>query len=114
MSSPYYDLVPKSPVENLRWRIRCRERALSDTEFRDVLWQACMEDVLFFCAFALWVYEPRSKHRRKPFIPWVHQEPLRLAGNACADVVVNAIVPAKMISHSECGGEIDARRPFCF
>ncbi len=79
VTSPYYDLVPKGAVENLRWRIRCRERALKDKRFRDALWQACMEDVLFFCAFALWVIEPRSKHKQQPMIPWSHQEPVILA-----------------------------------
>lgn len=75
-SSPYYDLVPKDQIENLRWRIRCRERALVDNRFRDALYQACMEDALFFCAFALWVIEPRSRHKQQPMIPWSHQEPV--------------------------------------
>lgn len=79
VSSPYYDLVPRDPIENLKWRIRCRERALTDSRFRDALWQAAMEDVLFFCSAFLWVYEPRSKHKQKPMIPWVHQEPVILA-----------------------------------
>ena len=74
MSSPFYDLVPKDPVENLKWRIRCRERALVDERFRDALMQACELDVLFFFAFALWVHEPRAKIKTKPFIPWKHQE----------------------------------------
>lgn len=77
--SPFYDLVPKGAVENLKWRIRCRERALIDKRFRDALYQAAMDDVLFFCAAFLWVYEPRSKHKQKPMIPWSHQEPVILA-----------------------------------
>jgi hypothetical protein len=71
--------VPREPTENLKWRIRCRERALTDKRFRDALHEACMTDVLFFCSFALWVYEPRSKHKQKPMIPWSHQEPVILA-----------------------------------
>ena len=51
-NSPYYDLVPRDPVENLKWRIRCRERAMVDKRFRDVLWQACMQDACFWMAFA--------------------------------------------------------------
>lgn len=77
--SPFYDLVPKDAVTNLQWRIRCRERAIVDRRFRDALYQACMEDVLFFCAFALWVIEPRSKYKQQPMIPWSHQEPVILA-----------------------------------
>ena len=63
-------MIPKDPVENLKWRIRCRERALVDRKFRDALYQAAMDDVLFFCAAFLWVYEPRSKVKQKPMVPW--------------------------------------------
>ena len=77
--SLYYDLVPKNPKKNLKWRIRCRERALEDSRFQDALWKACMEDVLFFCAFALWVHEPRARVKRRAMIPWLHQEPVALA-----------------------------------
>jgi len=85
MTSLFFDLVPKDQVANLRWRIACRERAISDSRFRDALWQACMEDICFFCSFALWVYEPRSKHKRKPMIPWSHQVPVLLAMNETID-----------------------------
>lgn len=82
MDSLYYHLVPRDPVDNLRWRIRCRERALVDRRFQDALWQACMDDVLFFFGFALWVLEPRAKVKRRPFIPWKHQESVILAMDA--------------------------------
>jgi hypothetical protein len=74
VTSLYYDLVPKDTIENLRWRIRCRERALTDFKFRNALWQACMSDVCFWMAFACWGYDPRSKHKIVPFIPYPHQE----------------------------------------
>lgn len=45
-------MVPRDPIENLRWRIRCRERAIVDRRFRDVLHQACMQDLCFWMAFA--------------------------------------------------------------
>lgn len=87
MSSPYYDhqlpdgryLVPRDPVANVKWRIRCRERAMVDKHFRNAFWQACEDDVLFFCASGLWVHEPRSRIKKKPFIPWPHQVPVILA-----------------------------------
>lgn len=74
--TPYYDLVPKDPEENLDWRIRCREKALVDQDFQDMLWQACMDDVLFFMGFACWAYDPRATAETMlaPFIPWPHQE----------------------------------------
>lgn len=74
MTSPFYDLVPKDMIENLEWRVRCRERALVDEQFRDVFWQACMEDLCFFMAAVCWGYDPRSKHKIVPFIPYPHQE----------------------------------------
>lgn len=52
MASLFYDLVPKDPVENLRWRIACRERAIVDKRFRDILYQACMDDLCFWMSFA--------------------------------------------------------------
>lgn len=95
-ATPYYDLVPRDPIENLRWRIRCRERALEDKRFRDALCQACESDLLFFCAFALWVYEPRSKHKRKPFIPWIHQEPVLLAMDQTIDEAMATEQPVSL------------------
>lgn len=79
MESPFYDLVPKDLIENLEWRIRCRERALVDERFKTALIQACEMDVLFFFAFALWVHEPRAKIKMRPFIPWEHQEKVIVA-----------------------------------
>ena len=70
----YYDLAPKDPIENLKWRIRCRERALTDLKFRDALYQACMSDVCFFMAFSMYGYDPRAKDKIVPFIPYPHQE----------------------------------------
>ena len=73
MTSPYYDLVPRDPVENLRWRIRCRKRAIKDKKFRDVLYQACMQDVCFWMAAFCWGYDPRARVKIVPFIPYPHQ-----------------------------------------
>lgn len=73
-TSPFYDLVPKDMIENLEWRVRCRERALVDEQFRNDLWQACMEDLCFWMAFGCYGYDPRSKHKIVPFIPYPHQE----------------------------------------
>jgi hypothetical protein len=73
-TSPYYDLVPKDPVENLKWRIRCRERALNDLKFQDALYQACMSDICFWMGFGMYGYDPRSKNKIVPFIPYSHQE----------------------------------------
>jgi hypothetical protein len=83
--SLYYDLVPKDPIENLQWRIRCRERAMVDKRFRDILWQACMEDLSFWMAFACWGYDPRARFKIVPFIPYPHQESVFVAMDEAVD-----------------------------
>jgi hypothetical protein len=69
---------PKDPEANVRWRSKCRDKAIADKGFRDAFWQACMDDPLFFFNAALWVYEPRAKIKTKPFVTWVHQDPVIL------------------------------------
>ncbi len=85
MITPFYANYPKDVEENLRWRIACRERALTDKRFRHALYDACMEDILFFMAFAMWVYEPRARVKVKPMIPWPHQEPVFVAMDEAID-----------------------------
>jgi hypothetical protein len=94
--TPFYEYYPKDPVENIRWRIRCRERAIKDERFRQVFWQAGMDDPLFFCAAFLWVYEPRSRVKVKPFIPWSHQEPIILAMDAAIDEAMETEQPLSL------------------
>ena len=77
--SPFYDLVPRDPVANLRWRIRCRERAIVDKRFRDALYEACMSDLCFWMAFACWGYDPRARFKVVPFIPYAHQQSVFIA-----------------------------------
>ncbi len=84
-NSPYYDLVPRDPVENLKWRIRCRERAMVDKKFRDVLWQAAMEDLCFFMAAFCWGYDPRARFKIVPFIPYLHQQNVFVAMDEAVD-----------------------------
>lgn len=72
--SPFFDLVPRDAVANLKWRIRCRERAIIDRRFRDALYEACMTDLCFWMAFACWGYDPRARFKVTPFIPYPHQQ----------------------------------------
>lgn len=94
--SVFYDLVPKDPVANLEWRIRCRERALVDMEFRNALWTAACEDPLFFMAAFLWVHEPRARVKTRPFIPWSHQEPVVVAMEATIDEALDSEQPVSL------------------
>lgn len=83
--NPFYRRYPKDPTENLKWRIACRERALTDLRFRHALWDACMEDVLFWMGFACWSLEPRARVKTRPFIPWPHQEDVFTKMDAAID-----------------------------
>jgi hypothetical protein len=83
--TPFYDDYPKDPEKNLEWRIRCRERAIEDLRFRRALYDACMLDPLFWMGFACWSFEPRAKVKIRPFIPWVHQEPVFVAMDKAID-----------------------------
>lgn len=74
-TTPYHDLVPMDPIENVRWRLTMREEARKDVRLQAVLRQAAFKDVLFFFKAFCWVFEPRPTPRILPFIPWVHQEP---------------------------------------
>ena len=65
--SPFIDLVPKDPLENLRWRQRMRERALVDSDFREAIRDAAMTDVLFFFNALCFCFEPRALVKIKPF-----------------------------------------------
>lgn len=77
--TPYFDLAPRDPAENLAWRIRLREAALHDRELQDTIRQACFDDPLFFFQFAMWLHEPRAKIKTIPFCLWPHQIPAILA-----------------------------------
>jgi len=81
----FHRRYPQDVEENLRWRRECRYRALTDLHFRHALYDACMEDLLFFMGFACWSYEPRARVKERPFIPWCHQEPVFLAIDKAVD-----------------------------
>lgn len=85
MTSPFFDLVPKDIRANLEWRIRCRERALVDKRFRDSLYQACMDDLCFWMAFACWGYDPRARFKVVPFVPYSHQQAVFVAMDEAID-----------------------------
>lgn len=87
---------PKTPLENLQWRDACRERAISDKGFRDSFWHACMEDPVFFFNAVLWVYEPRAKIKRKPFVTWEHQDPVIRKMDATIDEAMDNELPISL------------------
>lgn len=69
---PFYNLLPKDPVELLRWKIYVRERCLRDAEFRADIEEMASQDICFFAATFVWVFEPRPP-RGIPLAPWCDQ-----------------------------------------
>lgn len=74
-ASLYYDLVPKDPLENLRWRERMGRAALRDVGLQHALKQAALDDLLFFINAFCWLREPRGLVTTIPFTTWPHQHP---------------------------------------
>lgn len=72
LALPYFGLLPTDPVELLKWKLYVRTRCLHDDEFREAIIEACREDVLFFAATFVWIFEPRPP-RAIPFTPWCDQ-----------------------------------------
>jgi len=83
--TPLYKYYPKDPVENLKWRVRCGERALTDLRFRHAMMDAAFEDVLFWMGAFCWVIEPRAKVKVRPMVPWRHQESVFVRMDAAID-----------------------------
>jgi hypothetical protein len=71
--------------------------ALHDVEMQEALKQAAFEDVLFFFAFAGWVFEPRSQFPVKPFVPWTHQVPVILEMDAAIDEALASELPMDVL-----------------
>jgi hypothetical protein len=88
--------IPKDPRENLLWRIACRDRCLTDSRFRLAFTQACFEDPIYFFNALLWVYEPRSKVKTKPFVTWVNQDPVILAMDRTIDEAMETEQPVSL------------------
>jgi hypothetical protein len=87
---------PKDPLENLRWRIACRERCLTDKRFRNAFTEACFADPIFFFNACLWVFEPRAKIKTLPFCTWEHQEPVILAMDRTIDEALEYRKPVSL------------------
>jgi hypothetical protein len=71
----FIEHVPKDRIENLRWRIAWRERAIADRGLQDAFRQAAFEDILFWFNAFCWCFEPRKAVKVLPFLTWEHQDP---------------------------------------
>ncbi|KKL89838.1 hypothetical protein LCGC14_1910660, partial [marine sediment metagenome] len=76
--------VPKDPAANLQWRAKILELADEDEEFREDLYTACSQSVLFFVnafVFTLLVFEvdtegpvKQAEHKHIPMVTWDVQD----------------------------------------
>ncbi|HEX9659672.1 MAG TPA: hypothetical protein VGA18_05195, partial [Rhodothermales bacterium] len=72
-------LVPKDPVQNIRWRRRviANLQADKDGSLAADLWQLCAEDILFYVNGFVSIHEPRplvSSFAVIPFVTWDFQD----------------------------------------
>lgn len=81
---PYYPLLPRDPVELLKFRIYARSRALTDLEFRADLLQMCRDDICFFASVLVSVFEPRPP-RDIPLTLWDDQSDCLVWMKECLD-----------------------------
>jgi len=75
-ATDFIDYVPKSLEENLEWRVRMGEAAIRDVRIQRALYDAAMDDILFFFNAFLFVLEPRGENPVLPFVSWPHQDPV--------------------------------------
>lgn len=85
-SLPFYDLVPKDPVEQLRWRLYVRERMRADADFADLIDECCRRDILFWVNTVLFVFEPRPRSRDLMFNSWPDQDAVIVWMDECFGV----------------------------
>jgi len=78
-AAAFIEYVPKDQGENLAWRMRMRKAALHDSHIQRALFDAAMDDVLFYFNAFEWVLEPRGRDKLLPFVTWPHQDPVLLA-----------------------------------
>lgn len=72
LALPFYHLLPKDPVELVRWKLYVRERCLNDLKFREAVDEVCRQDIAFWAATFGWVFEPRPP-RGIPLCMWTDQ-----------------------------------------
>jgi hypothetical protein len=78
----FYKSVPRDMIANLRFRRKVLYRCAADERARQVMLEACRQDVIFWMSTFCFCFEPRPKiiDGKKqpsvmPFIPWDHQLP---------------------------------------
>lgn len=73
---PYYHLVPKDPLDNIRFRRHMVEWGGKSRDNAHQLWMACKRDPLFYINTFAWTYDPDKRPRWVPFNTYPIQDRL--------------------------------------
>lgn len=76
-------IIPKSPDENKRARLKFLDEARRKPTIRGALYRKCREDVLFFINLFCWTYDSRETNPHFPFILYPRQEAFVLKLEDC-------------------------------
>ena len=73
---PFIHLVPKDPLENVRFRARVAKEASNDRSLQRTIWSMCAADPLFYVNAFMWTQNPKKTagQRILPFVTWPYQD----------------------------------------
>ncbi len=94
---PYYHLVPKGIPENLQFRADLISRWSKTRGDRQMLWNMCARDLLFYVNAFVWTYDPRrvstGDNPVVPFVTWSCQD--EVLSEMCKSIGVEDMVLRK-------------------
>ena len=73
MQNEFYDLVPKDPAQNLKFREEMVQMGSTDKKAAEELYIMCSRDMLFYINTFCWTYDPRVGDGTLPFITYDFQ-----------------------------------------
>lgn len=95
---PYYPLVPKTPIENLKFRQKVFEDGRRSRASAEQIWRMCAADFLFWLNLCGVIFEPRPRSfltlgeeegldniKEIPFITWPFQDVWMPYANHCIE-----------------------------
>lgn len=69
-----YSQVPKDLAENLKYRAKTYAACADNVELQNDVWQMCADDILFYCNWAIWTFDPRIKAPQSKVLAFVTYE----------------------------------------
>ena len=73
MQNEFYDLVPRDPAQNLKFREEMIQMGSTDKKAAEELYIMCSRDMLFYINTFCWTYDPRVGDGTLPFITYDFQ-----------------------------------------